>query len=54
MSDNPAAIDPAGEGPVAPQDDLALLRAERDGMVAEVCMSPKDTVAADQVLMTFA
>ncbi len=31
-----------------------VLRAERDGMVAEVCMSPKDTVAADQVLMTFA
>ncbi len=31
-----------------------VLRAERDGMVAEVRMAPKDTVAADQVLLTFA
>jgi propionyl-CoA carboxylase alpha chain len=31
-----------------------VLRAERDGIVAEVRMGPKDTVAADQVLVTFA
>jgi propionyl-CoA carboxylase alpha chain len=31
-----------------------VLRAERDGVVAEVRMNPKATVAADQVLMTFA
>jgi propionyl-CoA carboxylase alpha chain len=31
-----------------------VLRAERDGVVAEVRMGPKDTVAADQVLVTFA
>ena len=31
-----------------------VLRAERDGTVAEVRMVPKDTVAADQVLLTFA
>jgi propionyl-CoA carboxylase alpha chain len=31
-----------------------VLRAERDGMVGEVNISPRDTVAADQVLFTFA
>ncbi len=31
-----------------------VLRAERDGIVGEVKISPKDTVAADQVLLTFA
>ena len=31
-----------------------VLRAERDGTVAEVKISPRDTVAADQVLLTFA
>ena len=31
-----------------------VLRAERDGVVAEVRIGPKDTVAADQVLLTFA
>jgi propionyl-CoA carboxylase alpha chain len=30
-----------------------VLRAERDGMVAEIKIKPRDTVAADQVLMTF-
>jgi propionyl-CoA carboxylase alpha chain len=31
-----------------------VLRAERDGTVAEVRIAPRDTVAADQVLLTFA
>ena len=31
-----------------------VLRAERDGVVGEVKMKPRDTVAADQVLLTFA
>jgi propionyl-CoA carboxylase alpha chain len=31
-----------------------VLRAERDGTVAEVRVAPRDTVAADQVLLTFA
>jgi propionyl-CoA carboxylase alpha chain len=31
-----------------------VLRAERDGTVAEVKIVPRDTVAADQVLLTFA
>ena len=31
-----------------------VLRAERDGIVAEVKIEPRDTVAADQVLLTFA
>jgi propionyl-CoA carboxylase alpha chain len=31
-----------------------VLRAERDGTVAEVSVAPRDTVAADQVLLTFA
>jgi propionyl-CoA carboxylase alpha chain len=31
-----------------------VLRAERDGTVAEVKVQPKDTVAAEQVLLTFA
>jgi propionyl-CoA carboxylase alpha chain len=30
-----------------------VLRAERDGTVAEVMVAPRDTVAADQVLLTF-
>jgi propionyl-CoA carboxylase alpha chain len=30
-----------------------VLRAERDGTVAEVGVAPRDTVAADQVLLTF-
>jgi biotin carboxyl carrier protein len=30
-----------------------VLRAERDGTVAEVKVQPRDTVAADQILMTF-
>ena len=30
-----------------------VLRAERDGTVAEIKVSPRDTVAADQVLLTF-
>ena len=30
-----------------------VLRAERDGVVGEVEIQPRDTVAADQVLMTF-
>jgi propionyl-CoA carboxylase alpha chain len=31
-----------------------VLRAERDGTVAEIKVAPRDTVAADQVLLTFA
>ena len=31
-----------------------VLRAERDGTVAEIRVAPRDTVAADQVLLTFA
>ena len=31
-----------------------VLRAERDGTVAEVKVAPRDTVAADQVLLAFA
>jgi propionyl-CoA carboxylase alpha chain len=30
-----------------------VLRAERDGTIAEVTIKPRDTVAADQVLLTF-
>jgi biotin carboxyl carrier protein len=30
-----------------------VLRAERDGTVAEIKIKARDTVAADQVLMTF-
>ena len=30
-----------------------VLRAERDGTIAEVTIQPRDTVAADQVLLTF-
>ena len=31
-----------------------VLRAERDGTLAEIAIRPRDTVAADQVLLTFA
>jgi propionyl-CoA carboxylase alpha chain len=31
-----------------------VLRAERDTVVEEIKIKPRDTVAADQVLMTFA
>ena len=31
-----------------------VLRAERDGTIAEVMIEPRATVAADQVLLTFA
>ena len=31
-----------------------VLRAERDGVVEEITIEPRDTVAADQVLMKFA
>jgi propionyl-CoA carboxylase alpha chain len=31
-----------------------VLRAERDGAIAEVNVAPRDTVAADQILLTFA
>ena len=30
-----------------------VLRAERDGVVDEIKIEPRDTVAADQVLLTF-
>ena len=29
-----------------------VLRAERDGVVGDIAIKPRDTVAADQVLMT--
>ena len=31
-----------------------VLRAERDGVIGEVRVQPRDTVAADQILLTFA
>ena len=31
-----------------------VLRAERDGVIGEVRIQPRDTVAADQILLTFA